>query len=168
MACAAAGAKVWLATACCSRRAPTLMVRRRAVSTAATSSSGRNSNVRRPPARKQRPHLRNDALVVGRAPVRQIYGDRHRTSEGKNRGARTSTVPNNEARPTHTDILEQPLQPTIRAGPRLAAIVLRLRLNKVVSQSRERPSETWGRYGQRHQQPVFVPGGVPQVVATPR
>ena len=36
-------------------------------------------------------------------------------------------------------MLERPLQPTMRADPPLAAIVLRLRLNKVVLQSREYP-----------------------------
>jgi hypothetical protein len=99
-----------------------------------------------PPVRKQRPHLRNDAFVLGRAPVRHSLGDRiermppgHRTSAGqKSRRDRSE-------------------QPTMRAGPPLAAIVLRLRLNKVVSQSRERPCQTWGRYGQRAPAPLLCP-----------
>ena len=107
----------------------------------------------RPPIRKQRPHLRDDALVLGRAPVRHNLGDRiermpsgHRTSAGQK--SRCPDLHRSEQRgqPPRANILKRPLQPTMRADPPLAAIVLRLRLNKVVSQSRERPSNL-GRYG---------------------
>ena len=152
MACAAAGAKVWLATACCSRRAPTLMARRRRFH---RSYVIERSSMSSPPAEAKTPSSQYASIGLT---VRHISATATAHRRAKSRRA-DSTVPNTRPGRRHGHP-EQPLQPTKQAP--LAAIVLRLRLNKVVSQSR-RPSNL-GAYGTEH----HCAGGVPQVVATPR
>ena len=93
-------------TACCSKRAPTLMVRRRVVSTAGTSPIGRksDSNVRARRYGNKDPifartlsysgvHGSGISSATGLRVCRRVTAHR----QGKNRGARTSTVPYSEA-----------------------------------------------------------------------
>ncbi len=100
MACAStAGAGGWLATASCSKRAPTLRVRRRLVSTAGPSPSGRksDSNVRARRYGNKDPifamthsysgvHRSGIISATGLRVCRRLTAHR----QGKNRGARTS------------------------------------------------------------------------------
>jgi hypothetical protein len=100
-----------------------------------------------PAIRKQRTHLRDDALVFGRASVRHDFGDRveymaagHRASAG--RKARCANLHRSEhgQQAPSADVFEQPLGPAMGAEPPLAAVFLRMCLNEMAPRSSERPS----------------------------
>jgi hypothetical protein len=135
------------ATACCSKRAPTRMVRRRVVSTAGTSPSGRNSAIND----RARAYGSKDAIFA----MMRSYSGVHRSGmisatgltvcrrvtahrQGKKRGPHLQRSKHRQ-QPPRPNILERPLRPAMRADPPLAAIFLRLCLHKMVLQSRERP-----------------------------